>query len=738
MRTRRWRIVALALLLITLVGIPLAVSRSVSAQHLAAGAHTTPIDHVVVIMMENHTFDNLFGRFPGANGMQEAEAPNPIMTDYDHSSLGLKAWTTGGYPQTSYVQYGQSDIPTYWSYAQHFGLGDNFFTSIASSSTPNHVALIAGGRTGGIDRSQNGLGCGSHANRLVYSSSYLTGAQYWSYPCYNINSTPAELSQYKLTWRYYDTNDTYDAPDIIQATYKSSGDVHNSSKFIANIQAGNLPNVAWVTPLNFENDHPPNDTFSAQNWLADQVNAVMNSKFWANTAIFVTWDDFGGFYDHVTPTKADDIGPGPRVPLLVISPYAKAGYISHQAGEFASFSKFIEENWNLPNLGGRDALSTTSDLMDFFDFKQTPLPPLIQPQLPDSQALIAPIGAAGGSVKLSGSVTPAVGGPTTVFTFGIIYRLSTAPTVYNVNIDGTAHQMTAGPTSSFGKLYTYQTTLAVGQHSFTFTFSDPSQPGGTTTQPFNMAMPGPEVDTFELTNPLNSISPVTQLVGKPVTFKVQYVSPSNTAPTLAELDIDGVPYQLQSDGTTCYSCGVNYSYTTSSLSVGQHFYWYRFSDGTTTARYEGSVAPSITPLLLSHSGVSPTTGITTTQFTFSTTYADGVGNAPLSADVYVDNVAYPMTYVSGSYASGALYQVTMTLPAGNHSFFFVFANSATSWADPFAPVTYAGPNVGATVAPPPPVSSLNVPTHADDPDLPMTSYGNDPTGPLNGSDDPNG
>lgn len=724
LKSRRFKASLIAVFAVTLLLVGVLQSSGAHAGIRRAGIRTTPISHVVIIMMENHTFDNLFGRFPGANGIQEAQAPNPIMTDYDHSSLGLKAWTVGGYPQTAYIQYGQTDIPTYWAYAQQFGLGDNFFTSIASSSTPNHVALIAGGRSGGIDRSQNGLGCGSHANRLVYSSNYQTGAPYWSYPCYNINSTPAELQADKLTWKYYDTNDTYDAPSIVQATYGSSRDIRNSSRFVTDVQLGRLANVSYVTPLNFANDHPPNDLQSAQNFLADQVNAIMNSSYWSSTAIFVTWDDFGGFYDHVTPMAADKSGPGPRVPLIVISPYAKHGYISHQAGEFASFSKFIEQNWSLPSLGGRDALSTVSNLMDFFDFSQSPQPPLIESHLPDSQALIAPIGAAGGNYKFSGSVTPAVGGPTTVFTYGIIYRLTSSPAVHNVNIDGITHVMSPGPTSSFGLLYTYQTTLATGKHSFTFTFSDPSQPSGVTTQPFNMPMPGPEVDSFELTNPLTSISPVTQLVGAPVSFKVQYVSPSNTAPTLSELDIDGVPYTLQSDGTKCYSCGVTYSYTTSTLSVGQHFYWYRFSDGSTTARYEGTVAPSITPLLLSHSSISPTTGTASTPFTFSTTYADGVGKAPSGAMVYIDNVGYPMSYVSGSYASGALFQTTLTLPVGNHSFFFLFTNSSTAWADPFAPVTYAGPAVGTLAAPPGvPSGTLNVPNHSDDPDLPLPSYG---------------
>jgi hypothetical protein len=140
-------------------------------QRLQAGA-TTPITHIVIIMMENHTFDNYYGTFPGANGVTLPQAPNPLPSDYGHSREGYIAAIDGGkmdeFPARSFIQYTQSDIPIYWNYAEQFGLGDNFFSSIIGASTPNHLAMIAS-QTGGLDTTLQQQGCYSGPNNLAYS-----------------------------------------------------------------------------------------------------------------------------------------------------------------------------------------------------------------------------------------------------------------------------------------------------------------------------------------------------------------------------------------------------------------------------------------------------------------------------------------------------------------------------------------------------------------------------------------
>src|SRR5258706_2365944 len=304
-----------------------------------------------------------------------------------------------------------------------------------------------------------------------------------------------------------------------------------------------------------------------QNFVTNIVNSVMNSSYWSSTAILVTWDDWGGFYDHVKPPQVDHIGLGARAPLLVISPYARQGYISHQQGEFSSLAKFVESVFSLPSLNQRDALPQTSDLMDFFDFAQTPRSPLILNTINYSQALRVPYGVPNLSkpgTTIRGTVNPAKGNTSTVFSFNIIYTLSQTPTVYNVNIDGTANPMNRLGSVPGGILYQYNTTLPTGSHSFTFTFSDVS---GNLTIPYNgVPMPSPQVNAFTMQS--DTVTPSAALPGQPVTYSVKYYSPSNKAPTLTEINIDGVPHTMVSTGGTNYKAGVAYKFTTSSLSVG--------------------------------------------------------------------------------------------------------------------------------------------------------------------------
>jgi len=135
-----------------------------------------------------------------------------------------------------------------------------------------------------------------------------------------------------------------------------------------------LPRVTWLVVGN-GSEHPPGSSCVGENWTVRQLNAVMQGPLWNSTAIFITWDDFGGFYDHVAPPQVDNFGYGIRVPLIIVSPYAKPGYISHTTYEFSSLLKFVETRWNLPALTDRDNFA--NDLFDSFDFEQTPLAPLL-------------------------------------------------------------------------------------------------------------------------------------------------------------------------------------------------------------------------------------------------------------------------------------------------------------------------------------------------------------------------
>ncbi len=695
--------------------LPANASQSTHAfTRLHNGATTTPIRHVVVIMMENHSFDNMFGTFPGANGRSDLpRASNPIITDLNHDDPSTRSDIDGGamdgFSSHAYVEYTQADIPNYWSYAQQFGLGDNFFSSDETSSTPNHVNMIAA-QTGGVDGTQ-GNGCNSPKNTILYSM-HAGGIPYWSYPCYSINSLPQKLDSAGISWRYYSSVPIWNAPSTIQ--YLNTNDTQNivkdSTQFLKDVKARNIATVSWVTPTGNYTDHPPLPFQGGENFVTKIANAIMNSSYWQNTAIFVTWDEGGGFYDHVAPPQLDGRGLGLRVPLIVISPYAKPGYISHQLGEFSSFAKFIETDFGLSDLGQRDSMPQVGDLMDFFDFSQTPQPPLILNSLPFTGTLMVPL-----LKQAPGAVSPTQGGINDTFTYSILYTRTGTPAIHNVIIDGVAYPMTNMGKAPRGTLYQYSTKLVQGSHNFSFTFSDGT---GTLTIPYNVPFPGPDVNPFSLQN--KTIT-TTALPGQTANYSVQYVSPSNKAPTLAQVLIDMVPHDLTPSGGTNYTKGVTYSYSTNTLPVGEHTFRFRFddsSDGSDLVTYNGSTEPAITPVVLFNSSVSPTSGSSTTSFTFSTTYADAANQAPTQAQVYVDNTAHPMTYVSGSDNTGALYQATMALPSGNHSFFFVFSDSVSSWADPFAPSVYAGPNVGAIAATVKP-GTLITTSNEEDPGFPV-------------------
>ena len=147
--------------------------------------------------------------------------------------------------------------------------------------------------------------------------------------------------------------------------------------FVADVDDGRLAPVTWVTPRYELSEHPEWSFCHGENWTTEIVNSVMRSEFWKDTAIFITWDDYGGFYDHVPPPQVDDFGFGFRVPLLTISPYAKPGYIDSQLGEFSSVLRFIEDNWGLSQLTHRDR--DAFNLSYLFDFDQEPREPFELP-----------------------------------------------------------------------------------------------------------------------------------------------------------------------------------------------------------------------------------------------------------------------------------------------------------------------------------------------------------------------
>src|SRR5579875_797514 len=637
---------------------------------------TTPIAYTIIIMMENHTFDNFFAGFPGANSVTSPPAPDPLPCDIDHSYPHYRSCFVAGGGQPSafnaqgVVSYSETDLPILWSYARQFGLSDNFYTSAATSSTPNHLYMIAAQAAGLID-TQNIPGVGSPPNSLML---FMTpeGTQYWQYPNISMNSVPQELNNAGISWRYYNDTPIWNAPGYIEGLAGSPNLVANTNQIVNDIEGGNLASVSWVCPTLAASDHPPNPVAPAQNYLVRVLNALMASGYWANSAVFVTWDDWGGLYDHVSPPQVDVYGLGPRVPLLVISPFAKPGYVSHQQGEFSSLAKFVEENWSLPSLGQRDALPSTSDLLDFFDFGQAPQPPLVLSAIATDDIL-------GVSADLK-AVDPPVGGSTTLFNFYAVYQLSTTPSAADIVIDGSAYPMVADGHSTHpaGKLYKYSTKLPVGNHTFSFSFSAGQK---TIVMPANGTTYSVQVLPFTVVNK-SSANPVLSSAG--LTFKATYTSPAGLAPTVAQVEIDGSPIDMKpTSRTPDYAAGTTFQCSTGPLAPGLYYYRMIFSDGSATGVFEEGLAGKVTEVLLSNAHVSPSSGTSSTAFTFSVTYTQSSGAAPASALLYVDGVPYPMSYAAGSLSKGAGFvSAPLTFPSGRHEYCFVFGDGQTSFAQP--------------------------------------------------------
>ncbi len=371
-------------------------------------AEGIPIKHVVIIVKENRSFDNYFGTFPGANGATSGKAGSKrvalrqarlksrdLAHDWKASITAIDGGKMDGFYRIApkyeaYVQFHQKDIPNYWKYAQTFALADNFFSSINGPSFPQHMYFAAASSDDIIsDPSklphQRSLawGCDSPPETRAQQVDPINGQETMIFPCVDIPTLPDELNAAGRTWRYYSTPypeygfiwSILDSISHIRYGDQWDTNVLDGDNFVKDVRSGQLADVTWITPSFWNSDHPPANVCTGENWSVEIINAIMQSQFWDSTAIFMTWDDFGGFYDHVPPPTVDYFGLGIRVPLIILSPYVKAGTVHHTVFEFSSLLKFTETLFDLPALTERDAKA--DNMMKAFDFNQKPLPPLI-------------------------------------------------------------------------------------------------------------------------------------------------------------------------------------------------------------------------------------------------------------------------------------------------------------------------------------------------------------------------
>lgn len=329
--------------------------------HNTSAAHSDRIKNIIFLIQENHSFDNIFAGFPGANGkFAPRECPDVLQVDPPHrhaDALRRDSATT----EEAGCFYTETSAPNYWKTAHAFTLCDHYFSEIRGASYPNFLMMVAA-QSPMIDPPSTEDICPDF--------------------CLDIPVFPHRLDAHGLTWRDYGGLFT----TIKSLAGRSEIIDFEDEQFFKDAAAGTLPNVAWLfsgflRDAFTKSGHPPGSLCSGENYAVSVLNAVMNGPQWETTALFLVWDDWGGFYDHVDPPIVErwkDGTPfrfGHRVPCIVVSPYARSGYVSHTLHSHVSLLHFAETIFGLAPLTERDA--NASDMLDCFNFEQPPISPLL-------------------------------------------------------------------------------------------------------------------------------------------------------------------------------------------------------------------------------------------------------------------------------------------------------------------------------------------------------------------------
>jgi phospholipase C len=352
---------------------------------------------------------------------------------------------THGEPRAVAGYHDGREIPNYWAYARSFVLQDHLFEPNVGWSLPAHLALVSAWSASCRDP-YDPMSCRADVRNpdlpgLRFDRAHRVAVGALA-PRYAWTDLTYLLARHGVSWAYYvepgaqpDCADDdsvacprrrQDAgtPEIWNPLPRftdvhedgQEGNVQSTGAFFAAARSGTLPAVSWVVPSRADSEHPPSPVSRGQSWVTRVVNAVMRSPDWWSSAIFVAWDDWGGFYDHVRPPTVDAVGYGLRVPGLLISPYARRGYVDHQTLSFDAYLKLVEDDF----LGGqrldprtdgrpdsrpdvREAWPGLGDLRREFDFSQPPRPPLLLPVHPRTDLIEGPYGVSHATARISGS-----------------------------------------------------------------------------------------------------------------------------------------------------------------------------------------------------------------------------------------------------------------------------------------------------------------------------------------------
>jgi phospholipase C len=374
---------------------------------------TTPIQHVIFVVQENRSFNDLFLGYPGAmtrsygydrQGDKIVLQPEPLAEGWDlgHTSQDffkacdgrgrlpgtkcrMDGWNNefasfGAPANAPYSYVVRKDVAVYWKMAQQYVLADRIFASNLDGSFIAHQYIVAAYASHAVDTPDAAWGCEGGKSDTIPT---LTRKRTYGRPivaCFQNPTIASEADTAGVSWRFY--AGTINGSGGLWSSYQADGQIYNGpdwtadvisppSQFLTDVASGTLANVTWITPTFSTSDHPGVNPDAGPAWVASIVNAVGESKFWNSSAIFVMWDDWGGWFDPIKPVVEDYDGLGFRVPLIVISPYAKRGYVTHVQYETSSVLRYIEDNFGLPPMAVSDARAN-DPAADAFDYAQQP------------------------------------------------------------------------------------------------------------------------------------------------------------------------------------------------------------------------------------------------------------------------------------------------------------------------------------------------------------------------------
>jgi phospholipase C len=390
-----------------------------SVEALHRRASSKKIQHVVIIVQENRSFNDLFYGFPGAttatygyntSGQKITLQPVGLDTTWDieHDSYGFiaacngtgsipgtncqmngfdnESWYCGSdcpnpNPPYSYVPH--SETKPYLYMARHYVLADQMYASnFDASSFISHQYIIAAQAQSSVNFPDGAWGCpGSSSGDTVAIVGPDRQVPYgYQPPCYADKTLGQEADDAGVSWAYYAI--AYSGSPWIWSAYQANQYVYYGSDWgkdvisppsnvLNDIANGQLRQISWVTPTWTNSDHAGSGSKTGPQWVASVVNAIGESKYWNTTAIFIFWDDYGGWFDPEAPAYMDYDGLGMRIPMLVVSPYARSGRVSHVHYEHGSILKFVEDQFGLGRLAASDTRATSPE-KDCFDFSKPP------------------------------------------------------------------------------------------------------------------------------------------------------------------------------------------------------------------------------------------------------------------------------------------------------------------------------------------------------------------------------